>query len=326
MNTKHILYALILVVVLVSSVAIVYIYYFSQQSATQGPITITDDLGYVTTLDTVPQRIVSMAPANTQFIFALGVGDKVVGVTQYDDYPYDFSAWFEAGNMTNIGGFSTPNIETIVSLEPDLILATTIHEGKITPNLRSMGYKVITTNPNSINDIYKDITMLGKATGAQDKANELINQISSQISDIQSKIAAANIADKPTVYYEVYFDESGIMTAGSTSWINDVIAKAGGINIFADLEGQYPTTSSEVIVQRNPSVILLPTNMGTGTPSYGSVDDVKARPGWNTIDAIVNNRLFVVEQDLFNQPGPRVGDQVQAVAACLYPTLITPPE
>ena len=115
------------------------------------------------------------------------------------------------------------------------------------------------------------------------------------------------------------------MTAGNSSWITDVINKAGGTNIFADLPDQYPTTSSEVIVQRNPTVILLPTNMGTGTPSYGSVDQVKARAGWSTIDAVKNNNISIIEQDLFNEPGPRVGDQVQAVAHALYPNLITAP-
>ncbi len=115
------------------------------------------------------------------------------------------------------------------------------------------------------------------------------------------------------------------MTAGSATWINDVITLAGGINIFADQATEFPYTSSEVIVSRNPSVILLPTNMGTGTPSYGSVADVKARGGWNTIDAIKNDRLYVIDQGIMSEPGVLIAKQVQAVAACLYPQLFNSP-
>jgi len=227
--------------------------------------------------------------------------------------------------MTSIGGFSTPNIETIVSLKPDLILATTIHDEKVTPNLRSLGYNVVVTNPNDIAGIYHDLDLLGNATGAKAKATQLINQISSQISEIESKIAAANVVDKPKVYYEVYDLGTSLMSAGSTSWINDVIAKAGGINIFGDINQQFPKMGAEQVVSLNPNVIILPTNMGTGTPSYGSVDQVKARPGWNVIDAIQNDRIYIIDQDIFNLPGPRVAEQVQAVAHCLYPNLITAP-
>ena len=199
----------------------------------------------------------------------------MVGVTEYDNYPYNFTAWFEAGNMTNVGGFSTPNMETIASLQPDLIFASNVNNDAIS-NMRELGYKVVVTDPNSIEGIYNTISLVGKVTGAQDNATALVNTIRGEISGIQAKIAAANITEKPTVYYEVWYDTSGLMSAGSTSWINDVITTAGGINIFANETDMYPSTSSEVVVQRDPSVILLPTNMGTGTPSYGSVADVKA--------------------------------------------------
>jgi len=292
-------------------------------TAAQQNITLVDDEGYVTTLTSVPQRIVSLAPSNTQILFAIGVGDRVVGVTTYDNYPYNFSAWIEAGNMTSVGGYSTPNLEAIASLHPDLILSDTIND-PILPNLRSLGYKVMVLNPTTINGVYQDISLVGRATGAEDNASAVINSISSQINNIQTTIANANVTQEPTVYYEVWYDSStGVMSAGSTTWINDVIAKAGGINIFDNETQQWPSTSSEVIVGMNPSVILLPTGMG-GT-FYGSVNDVKTRPGWSSIDAVKNNRVYVIDQDLFSEPTPRVGDQVQAVAACLYPQLFSSP-
>jgi iron complex transport system substrate-binding protein len=292
----------------------------SQQQQEAESISVVDDEGHVTTFTSVPQRLISLAPSTTEMLFALGVGDRVVGVTDYDNYPYNFSAWIEAGNMTSVGGYSTPNMEAIATLQPDLILATNINSGDV-PTMRSLGYNVIVTNPTSINGVYQDILMIGRAAGVEDSASALINSISAQISNVADTIAAANITDQPTVYYEVWYDPSFLMSAGSASWINDVITNAGGINIYGDVNQQYPTTSSEVIVQKNPDVILLPTDPGYAMAFYGSIDDVKARPGWNAINAVQNDRIYTIDESLFSVPGPRIGDQVQAVAECLYPQL-----
>ncbi|MCW3998823.1 MAG: helical backbone metal receptor [Candidatus Bathyarchaeota archaeon] len=312
--------AVLLTVVIIASGAVIYVNSTNPNTTQNGSITIVDDQGYTTTFSEVPQRIVSLAPSVTPILYEIGVGDKVVGLTQYDDSPYNFTAWFDAGNMTCVGGFSTPNLETIATLEPDVIFTTDVNEETI-PNMRELGYKVIVLSASSVEDIYNDIGLVGNATGAAAKATEVITDLRSQISEIQATIEAAHITEKPTVYYEVYCSDSGIMTAGSTTWINDVIGLAGGVNIFNDQAQEFPYTSSEVVVQRNPGVIILPTNMGTGAPSYGSVADVKARSGWSSIDAIKNDRLYVIDQDIMSEPGIRVADQVQAVAACLYPQL-----
>jgi len=253
-------------------------------------------------------------------LFAIGVGDKVVGVTTYDDYPYNFSAWIAAGNMTSIGGYSTPNMEAIASLHPDLIVSDNINDA-ILPNMRSLGDKVIVINPNSITGIYQDISLIGRATGAEPQATTLIDNISSSINAITAKIAAANITAPLKVYYEIWSDP--LMSAGSTSWVTDVIAKAGGVNIFANETQQYPAVSSETVVQLNPDVILLPTSPGGsgGMAFYGSIAQVEARPGWNSISAVQNNRVDAIDEELFAEPGPRVADQVLAIATCLYPQL-----
>jgi iron complex transport system substrate-binding protein len=313
--------AILLTVIIVVSGAAIYLSYSGQNANPQtGQITIVDDQGYQTTLSAVPERIVSLAPSITPILFELGVGDKVVGVTSYDDYPYNFTAWFEAGNMTCIGGFSTPNLEAISAVQPDIIFSTDVNDESI-PQIRELGYKVVVLSAASVEGIYTDIGIVGNATGTATKANEIVTNLRSEISAIQEKIAAADITDKPTVYYEVYYSSSGIMTAGSATWLNDVITLAGGVNIFADYDSEFPTVSSEVIVTRNPSVIILPTNMGTGTPSYGSVEEVIARGGWSAIDAIQNDRLFVIDQNIMSEPGVLIAQQVQAVAECLYPQL-----
>lgn len=319
MVNKNIIYiATAIIIIIIASSAFIYVSYKNPNTNNTGNISVLDDEGYTTNLTAVPQRVVSLAPACTQILFAIGDGNKVVGVTDYDNYPYNFAAWIKAGNMTSIGGYSTPNMEAIASLNPDLIVSDNINDALL-PNMRSLGYKVIVINPTSIQGVYNDILMVGKATGATTQANAVIQNMTNVISNIDAKIAAANISAKPNVYYEIWSDP--LMSAGSTTWINDVISKAGGVNIFANETVQYPTISSETVVSLNPDVILLPTNMGTGTPFYGSVAEVKATPGWGTINAIKNDRIYVIDQDLFAEPGPRVADQVYAVAAVLYPQL-----
>ena len=320
MKNKNVIYfAAIIAIAVIVSAAFIYYNNTGSNPTNKKNIQVVDDEGYSTNLASVPQRIISLAPSNTQILFAIGVGEKVVAVTDYDKYPYDFAAWIAAGNMTSIGGFSTPNKETIASLNPDLILATPINDPDVV-TLRSLGYNVLVLNPNDVNGVLNDISMVGKATGANQNATKLVNSINDKISATEAKIAAANLP-KPKVYYEVWTPP--LMSAGSTSFLNDVIVKAGGQNIFENETQQYPTVSSETIVQKNPDVIMLPTNMAqTGeAPFYGSVDTVKARPGWSSIIAVKNNRVVIVNGDLFAEAGPRIAEQIAAAAQAFYPEL-----
>lgn len=309
----------IIVIVTIVSAAFIYLNYNSPNNSNNTTLSVIDDEGYTTTFTSIPQRIISLAPSNTQILFAIGLGDKVVGITDYDHYPYNFTAWIEAGNITSIGGFSTPNKETIASLSPDLILATPINDPDVV-TLRDLGYKVLVLNPNDVDGVLSDISLVGKAAGADQDAASLVASLSSQISAIEAKIASANLP-KPKVYYEVWTPP--LMSAGNGSFINDVILKAGGINIFGSESQQYPSVSSETVVQSNPDVIMLPTEMAnTGeAPFYGSVADVKARPGWSTISAVENDRVIIVSGDLFAEAGPRIAEQIAVAAEAFYPEL-----
>jgi iron complex transport system substrate-binding protein len=320
MNKKYTIYiAAIIIIVIIISGAFIFNNYNAGNNTGPQNLSVIDDEGYETNFASVPQRIISLAPSNTQILFAIGVGERVVAVTDYDHYPYDFAAWIAAGNMTSIGGFSTPNKETIASLNPDLIIATPINDPDVV-TLRDLGYKVLVLNPNDVNGVFKDISIVGKATGADQNATTLVNSLTSRINTVEAKIAGANLP-KPKVYYEVWTPP--LMSAGNNSFINDVIVKAGGENIFGAETQQYPTVSSETIVQKNPDVILLPTNMAQTdeAPFYGSVDTVKARPGWSSISAIQNNHVIIVNGDLFAEAGPRIAEQIETAAKALYPDL-----
>ncbi|MGA2522769.1 MAG: cobalamin-binding protein [Candidatus Bathyarchaeia archaeon] len=317
MRNKNIIYivATIIIIIALLSGAFLYLNYKTPNNSSSKDITIVDDEGYTTNLTATPQRIVSLAPSCTQILFAVGAGNKVVGVTTYDDYPYNFSAWVAAGNMTIDGGYGTPDMEAIASLRPDLIVTDSINDASL-PSMRTL-YKVIVLNPSTISGIYTDISLVGKATGTQTQANAVVANLTSTINGIATKIA--NLHEAPMkVFYEVWTPP--LMTAGSTTWINDVISKAGGVNIFANETQQYPTVASETVVSLDPDAIFLPTEMGQA-PFYGSVASVEATPGWNTISAVHNDRIFVINGDLFAEAGPRVADCVYAVAADLYPQL-----
>ena len=180
MKQKYMLY-IITAIIIISVVSAAFFYNGNNSNSnhnSQNTISVIDDEGYTTNLASVPQRIISLAPSNTQIAFAIGIGNRVVGVTDYDHYPYDFSAWIAAGNMTSIGGVSTPNKETIASLNPDLILATTLNDPDVV-TLRDLGYKVLVLNPNDVNGVFADISMVGKATRRRpkcDNTNKFINQ------------------------------------------------------------------------------------------------------------------------------------------------------
>lgn len=278
-------------------------------------LTLVDDGGYVLSLTSYPTKIVSLAPSNTEILFAVGAGGKVVGVTQRCNYPYNFSAWVEAGNMTSVGDYWTPSIEVIVTLKPDLILAA-FDQDEAVSTLRGMGYKVLVLSPNSMDGILKNILLVGSVTDRNIEAALLVNSLSHRIDAVVSKVA--NATSRLKVYYEVWYDP--LWSVGSEGWENTLIEKAGGTNIFADQSINYFETSSEAIIERNPDIIIFPLGPGMG-PFWGSFDQVRARPGWSTIGAVQNNSLYTINEDIIARPSPRIVDALEILAQIIHPEL-----
>ncbi|MCJ7559641.1 cobalamin-binding protein [Candidatus Bathyarchaeota archaeon] len=314
--------AAVVAIALIASSAFLYIYYQGQAAEEEKIKTLQnllDDKGFVTSLSAYPTRIVSLAPSTTEILFALGLDDKVVAVSDYDNYPYNFTAWVEAGNMTSVGDFSNPNMEVIASVNPDLILATAGVQGESIDSLRSLNYKVLVLDPSSVEGVLQDIVLVGNATGYKTQATSLVNSLRSRIDAVVEKVASA--ASKPKVYYEVWYDPTSLWSAGSKAWQNELIEKAGGTNIFADQQLDYFQSSAEAVISRNPDVILLPSQMGSGGPFWISLDAVKARLGWNSISAVQNDRLYQVDGDVIARAGPRVADAIEALARYFHPEL-----
>jgi iron complex transport system substrate-binding protein len=320
MNQKYVIAAVAIIAIIVSA-AFIYVYYSGQTAQQLETLqNLVDDTDYTTSLEAIPNRIISMAPSTTEIAFALGLDDKIVAVSNYCDYPYNFSAWIEAGNMSTIGDFADPNMEVIASLYPDLILATAGVQGPTIGSLRDLGYKVLILDPPDINGVMQDIELVGNATGKTAEAAALISDIESGIDAVVNTVA--NAESTPKVYYEVWYDPTSLWTAGSKAWQNELIEKAGGVNVFADQDLDYFQSSAEAVIERNPDIILLPAKgMGEGNPFWGSLDDVKARPGWNTINAVQHNGLVQVDSNTIARAGPRVADIIEDLAKAFHPEL-----
>ncbi|RLE51354.1 MAG: cobalamin-binding protein [Candidatus Methanomethylicota archaeon] len=280
------------------------------------PLAITDDLNRTIAIAEEPQRIVSLAPSNTEILFAIGAGDKVVGVTEYCDYPEEVVSRKSSGNLTVVGGFSDINVEVIISLDPDMVIAFGTLQVKAVEALEEQGIPVIVLNPCTVEDVLNDIKLVGKAVGMYKEAKHLVENLTQRIQVIQEKVANA---PKVKVYYELWYDP--LMSAGPGTFISDLIFMAGGENIFSDAKTQYPIVSAEEVIARNPDVIVLPDSY----MMYYSIsaEQVKSRPGWDAINAVKNNRIYFVDEDLLVRPGPRLIDGLEELAKIIHPELFS---
>lgn len=289
-------------------------------SCTAGPETappssgsITDQAGRAVTLKVVPQRIVSLAPSNTEILFALGLGDRVVGVTSYDDYPP------EAKLKPSIGGFSTPNIEEVVAKNPDLVLAANIHEAKIVPQLEARGLTVLVLDPKNIDDILAAITLVGKVTGKENEAKTLTSDMQKRIKAVTDKTNSLTATQKPSVFYITWNDP--LMTVGSGNLDDDIISKAGGINIAQNLKGSAAITLENVIAA-NPQVIIAGTGMGTGGNTTLQFAMTDARLA--VVAARQHNRVYSIDMNVAGRAGPRIADVLEQFARCIHPEIFGP--
>ncbi|MDD3717478.1 MAG: cobalamin-binding protein [Actinomycetota bacterium] len=268
----------------------------------------TDDLGREVSLEGVPERIVSASPACTEILFALGLGDRVVGVTDYCDYPP------EARSKPSIGTFSSPNTETILAQEPDLVLATGLEQLEFLGRMDEMGIPTYAVNPNSFDQTLATILEIGEITGAAGSAQDIVAEMNARAVDIARAVSAAEAEGKerPRVFYEIFY-ENNAWTAGSGSIISDLVRMAGGENIGdADSSGYYEF-SAERLIAENPQVYLV------GSGSMFDPGDITARSGWERIDAVKNGRVYTIDENLVYRTGPRLIEGLEAMHAALYP-------
>ena len=277
-----------------------------------GPATVIDQLGRTVKLDKLPQRIISLAPSNTEILYALGLADRVVGVTDYDDYPP------EVKQKPSIGGFSTPNLEKVVSLSPDLVLAAPIHQKEVIPQLEAKGITVLALAPKTLDEVTAAITLVGQVTGTAPKASEVVSGMQKRIKAVTDKTDKLSADKRPKVMYVVWPDP--LMVSGSGTFLDELISKAGGVNVFGNLK-DYPAVSLEAVVQANPDIILAGVSMGAGGDA--PLTFAQTNPELRDIAARKSDppRVYSIDSDVAGRAGPRIVDVLEDFAKKIHPEL-----
>ena len=267
-------------------------------------ITVTDDTGTVITLNATSQRIVSLAPSNTELLAALGLLDQVVGVTDVCDYPPEVSA------ITRIGGYSAISTEKVAAVRPDLVVASDITPQETVSRLRGLGLTVVVISPHNIGDMIRDIGVLGTLTGTKTRADELAGNLSARLSAVA---AAGPESGKPTIAHVVW--HSPLYVSGNDTLQDDVIERAGGVNIFSEMNG-WGTVSLEEFLTTNPDIIIV--NGGGGMDSASSdviLEAFMTNPQYASLAAVKNHRVYAVNADTISRAGPRIVDATEQVAS-----------
>lgn len=258
------------------------------------------------------ERIVSLAPSNTEILFALGLGEKVVAVTNYCNYPE------EAKKKEKIGGYSTIDIEKVVSLKPDLVLAAYGNGEETIERLKELGLNVAilsSKSVKSIEDTLKEIRYIGKISGKEKEASSLCEEMEKKIKEITDKTRdAKKVRVTHICWHEPFY------VAGSESLQGDMIEKAGGENVFSDVEGWH-AVSMEELIDRNPDVIIVSSGTGMGGERNVAYDYILGEERLKCINAVKNHRIYLIDADIVSRSGPRIADALEEVTKFIHPEL-----
>ncbi len=268
-----------------------------------------DAVGNEIVIDSVPTSIVSLAPSITEALYAIGAGELVTGRTEYCNFPE------EALDVPVVGGFSESEISTemIVDIEPDLVIGGSVYQAEVVDALTRTGMTAFIQEPGSVEEIMDAMELHGSVTGYLDTTAEAIEDMQTRIDAVVEIATAIPGEERVTVFYEVWHDP--YMTTSSQTFIGELITMAGGINIFADLEEEYPSISAEEIIDSDPKIIIGPSSH----EDQLTVEMIGSREGWSDISAVKDERIYVVDGDIVSRAGPRVVDALEAFALVMYP-------
>lgn len=272
------------------------------------PVTFTDDAGREVTIEEEPETLISIQTSNTEILYALGVGNRLIGVSDYCNYPQ------EALEVQKVGG-QDMDAELIMTLLPDVVFATKYHfdnHENILKQYEDAGIKVVVTgSATSFDDAYSTMKMLATATGTEDKADEIIQDMKDRRAAIEEK--AKEITNPKKVWVEVS-PEPDIFTTGTNTFMHEMLQTIHAVNAAEAHEGWVKLTEEE-IVALNPDVIITTYGYYVENPA----DGVLARDGWQEVNAVKNGQVFDVDSDTVTRPGPRLIEGVEQLAKLIYP-------
>lgn len=267
------------------------------RSIHESPRTVVDELGRTIAVPEHAERIVSLAPSITETLFALGVRDRVAGVTSYCDYPP------EAKLKDKVGDTLKPNVERIVGIKADLVIVSTSSQlEQYIQNLEGLGIPVYISNPRNLEQVLESITSMGRLVGAEDRARELVSDMRARIDRVASSLVSAQ---RPRVLF--LLGTEPLITVGGGTFMDDLITRAGGHSISTDAGGEYPQYSMETAVAKQPEVIFVQFD------EKQLPDRLKQTPAGRA------NRVYHLDDDLVSRPGPRMIDGLEQMASKIHP-------
>jgi len=271
-------------------------------TAAEPGITVVDSYNRSVTIEKEAVRVVSIAPNITETIFALGKGDILKGRTDYCDYPA------EAQNIPSIGSLREPDIEAIAELNPDIVIASTHFTKESLDKLNALSIPlVVFANQDSFEGVYKTINGIGRLTGSEEAAGDLITEMKTRVSFVTEAVKGK---DKPSVYYVIGFGEYGDFTAGGDTFINQVIEMAGGNNIASDIKGW--SFSLEEIVESDPDILVC-------SKFWDTKESIKITNGYKSLRSVKNGQLFEIDNNMLDRQGPRLAEGLEALAKIIHP-------
>ena len=268
------------------------------------PLTVTDPSGVELTFDAAPERIISYSPGATEILFAIGAGDLVVAADEFSDYPA------ETADLPKVA-YSTPDPEATLSFEPHLVIMADRQADQV-PQFRDAGMTVFDTErPESLDEVYEQIELLGTITGHEDEAAEVIADMQARVAAVEEQVA--DVGEGPRVFFELTPD---LYTVAPDSFVGALLTRLKAQNVAEGATSQFPQLSNEAILAADPEVIFL-----TDAEFGESLETLAARPGWDAISAVTEELVYPLDGDLATRPGPRLVEAIEAMAAALYPEL-----
>lgn len=268
------------------------------------PLTVTDAVGREVEIEGRPERIVSMAPSITETLFAVGAGERVVGVTTADDYPPEVEA------IERVGDFQGPNVEKVAAMEVDVLFLSFDYSTPETADdlQQKTGADVVVLNPQTVEEAISSIGTVGEIVGEPERARTVEERLRGELEEIRSAVEGR---ERPAVFYEIWHEP--LQTAGGGSFIGDAIRLAGGRNVAEDAAQDYPQYPLERLLAEDPEYYFV------GSSSGATPEDVAARPNYGSLRAVREGNVVVIDDDLVNRPGPRIVEGVRQLAEALHP-------
>lgn len=279
----------------------------SQTQLPESSLVVLDSRGVEVTFDKIPEKVISLVPSDTEILYSLNAGDKIIAVSEYCNYPED------TANKTKLPTGEKLDIENLISLKADLVIIgyMSAMEDQL-KQLEDAGTKVFVTEANSLSETYEVIEMIGKVMGKDKEASTLIKNMKDRFNDIIKEVEGKA---SPTIYVEVSPLEWGLWTCGKNTFIQELIDIVGAKNIFEDVE-MWAEVSEEQVISRNPDFIVTTSSPITGIED--PIGEISSRANWSGLDAVKNTKIMMLDSDMITRPGPRLLDAAKALVKILY--------